>query len=140
MVTQGALILALLVDVMVMAPGQGFQRSPAEHAGTFAGPWEDPAREDGEERTAPEDGQERTASEEAPTAPEDRVLDVAYFSSAQLSEEVQAAMVGEVERVFAEIGFQVRTHDVDELSGSGGPDPATLLRLVIREHLPRWGR
>ena len=149
MVTQGALILALLVDVMVMAPVQGFQRSPAEHAGTFAGPWEDPAREDGQERTAPEDGQERTApedgqertaSEGAPTAREGRVLDVAYFSSAQLSEEVQAAIVAEVERVFAEIGFQVRTHDVDELSGSGGPDPATLLRLVIREQSAKsWG-
>ena len=131
MLTRGALILALLVDVMVMAPAQGLQRSLVERAGSFAGPWEDPARKDGQKRTAPE---------EAPTAPEDRFLDVAYFSSAQLGEAVQAAMVGEVERIFAEIGFQVRTHDVDELSGPGGPDPAALLRLVIREQSARSWR
>jgi hypothetical protein len=111
MVRGALLLIVVLVDLMALGPAEGLPWTPTElEAG-------------GSQRRTDEGG--------PPAAPEDRVLNVAYFSSAQLSD---------VERIFAEIGFEVRTHDVEELSSPGAPAPETLLRLVILEQgAQRWG-
>ena len=120
MVRGALLLIVVLVDLMALGPAEGLPWTPTElEAG-------------GSQRRTDEGG--------PPVAPEDRVLNVAYFSSAQLTDEVHAAIAGEVERIFAEIGFEVRTHDVEELSSPGAPAPETLLRLMILEQgAERWG-